>query len=356
MRKIIVCSIVSLLFLASAYAQNANVLDTIRVAALQSFNAPSVGALVLGNVLKVDFTCELLNEGMQKIRDPLKVTQKPKKEDFAKYVTGGRGTTVWVVVTDAIEEPGTYYIKIGVNASGEVGALKKDFYYMVIVSNPKIAAPVVLRDKYFFSEKETFSFATVDYPDPTLYSFEILDGSNVVYSGSGPVVQLDSMLRTQSYVGKTLKVVGKYQGKEFTYFEGSTGSTKRSTWEFSIAKPNLENLHNWEIKPNDQWLLSVYNKQSLAFWFVYIGNTPNGFAVTVPEITGLRVTSDPDNFVGGASGNRISGSFRIVDVSVNEEFLNQMQVGDEQQVKLKITFRTQFGESVTKEYYAVIIK
>jgi hypothetical protein len=166
---------------------------------------------------------------------------------------------------------------------------------------------------------------------------------------------LDSVLKNSANVGKKLKVRGLYQGNEFAYHNAGSDKLENSTWEFSIDKPGLEEFSQWEKKENDQWLISVYNSQAKSFWYVYIGATPSGFAVSTPELSGLRVTSDPENFVSGASQRR-SASFRVVDLNINQDFLDAMKVGDEQKVKVSISFRTQFGEQVKKDYYAVVIK
>jgi len=337
------------------FAQKVDVLDTIKVASLQNFNAPSVGALVLANILKLDYTAELLGPNLQKIRDVKKATQKPKKEDMPKAVQGGRGTTVWIVFNDMIEEPGTYYIKISINASGELGGLKKDVYYLVEVYNPMLAAAVNLRPSYYYGEKESFSFATVEYTDPNAYSYEILDGASVVYKNNGPFVKLDTILKVPSNVGKTFKIRGLYQGKEFAFKSSSTGKAEKSTWQFSVERPGLQEFNGWEKKENDQWLVSVYNSLATQFWYVYIGKTPSGFAVTVPDLNALRITTEPENFISGFT-QRTIGSFKVVELTINEEFLNQMPIGESKPVKVHVAYKTQFGEAFSKDYYAVVIR
>lgn len=340
---------------AVSFGQKVEVFDTINVATLQNFNAPSVGALVLSNILKFDFSAELLNENLSKIRDIRKHTQKPRKEDFAKYTTGGRGTTVWLVLHDMIENPGKYYIKVSIRASGELGALNKDVYYLVNCYIPRMAAPINLRKTYFFSESETFSFATVDYTDPNAYSYEVVDGSTAVLRGVGPVVKLDTILNDINNFGKQLTIKGLYQGKEFSYKNPQSGEVEKSTWQFAIEKPTLDEFNGWSSKDNDDWLISVYNSFSKQFLFVYLGMKPNGFVVVRPEARGLRVTSEPENFITGAN-QRKQGSFLYIDLLINEEFLNNMAVGSDEKVKITIQFTTQFGEKVKKEYYGVVIK
>ncbi len=355
MKKLFI-PLIFVLLAASVNAQKSDVSDTIRVAALQKFTAPSVGALVLGNILKLKYTAELLNEKREKIRPIKNITQRPKQEDFSKSTSGGRGTTVWMVFSDMIETPGIYFVKISIDANGELGALKADRYYMIKVSNPVMASKIELRKTYFPGEKETFSFATLEYTDINAYSYEIKEqGGAVLMQGTGPIVKLDSVLKNPLNVGKKISISGMYQGKPFEFSNPVTQELEKSSWEFSVEKPGLEEFSQWEKKENDQWLVSVYNSQAKSFWYIYIGNTPNGFAVSSPEINGLRVTSDPENFIQGASQRR-SASFKVIDLNINQEFLDNMKPGDEQKVKVTVNFRTQFGEQIKRDYYAVVIK
>ncbi|MCE1189105.1 MAG: hypothetical protein LWX56_08175 [Ignavibacteria bacterium] len=357
MKKIFFIAMVLFACTGLLQAQKVTPKDTIRVAVLENFNAPSAGALVMANVLKLDISAELLDANLKKLRDITKITQRPKKEDMAKAASGGRGTTVWAVFSDMVEEPGTYYVKASVNMSGELGSAKQDVYFMVIASQPTIAAPVKLRDKYFFGEKETFSFATVNYPDPNAYSYQVADGSGqILYKGNGPVVRMDSAFNMVTNCGKKITIKGFYQGKPFLYKEAGSEKSRASSWECNLQQPVISEFCEWKKDKSDEnYLISIENDMAKQFFFIYTGDTPGGFSVTVPDIQGLRVASEPENFIAGASVRK-SRPFAIVDIKVNEEFMNQMKVGDSQNIKLHVSFRTQFGETYNKDFYAVVIK
>ena len=99
------------------------------------------------------------------------------------------------------------------------------------VHNPTIASEINLRkdDPYFYSEKETFSFATMEYKDPSAYSFEIKNSAGkLIDSGSGSIIKLDKALNDLKNIGEELLISGKYNGKEFQYnkMDGS-GTGKR---------------------------------------------------------------------------------------------------------------------------------
>lgn len=335
------------------------IVDTLDVVTLQKFDVPSPGALVLANILRLDFSAELLDANMNKIRDCQNFTQKPSKEDLPKATSGGRGTTVWIVIHETIENEGTFYIRANINANGETGAFRTSVLYMVNVTSPSMAAPIRLRPSYFFKENETFSFATVEYSDVNLYTYRIVDGGgSEVTSGTGPVVNLTDILGDLQNVGKKLTIIGMYQDKEFS-FKSSNGENQTSRWDFEIAKPSFESFNGWASKDfKDEWYISIDNDFSKTFLFLYIGNLPGGgFATVTPEFRSPRVEAEPADFLSGSGvtvGRR--GAFATLILQVNENFINSMQIGDSEDVKLKFTMRTQFNTNETLEVKATIIK
>lgn len=333
--------------------------DTLNVVTLQKFNIPSPGALVLANILRLEFSAELLDANLSKIRDCENFIQKPKKEDLAKATSGGRGTTVWIVLNETIENEGTFYIRANISATGETGAFKASVLYMINVTSPTMAAPISLRPSYFYKENETFSFATVEYSDVNLYSYQIVDGGgSILTSGTGPVVNLTEILGDLQNVGKKLTVKGMYQGKEFS-FVNNAGNKQSSQWEFEIAKPSFESFNGWASKDyKNEWYISIDNDFSKRFLFLYIGNLPGGgFATVTPEFRSPRVEAEPADFLsgGGVVVGR-QGAFATLTLQLNENFINSMQIGDSEDVKLKFTMRTQFNTNETLEVKATIIK
>lgn len=348
-----------LVFAASAvFAQSNGVEDTIRVASLQRFNAPSVGAIIVQNVLKFDFQAEILDANRNKIRDVKEYTQRPKKEEFAKKTQGGRGTTVSLVIHETIDKPGIYYLRVGVTATGEVGgSAKKDYLYAIMVDYPKVLSAVNLRKNYYFSEKEAFSFATAEYTDANAYSYRIFDGATIVDSGRGSMLRLDKVLSDINNVGKSLSLKGYYQGNEIQYKTLFSDSVFSSSWDISVQKPNLDEFNGWKSKADPEWMVSVYNNFSKSFLFIYLGATPSGgFVVVRPDARNISVKAEPEGFLKGSGFNtRKQGSFFYIDLDVNDDYIQEMKE-TEVAVKVTISFRTQFGESVKRDYYAVVIK
>jgi len=336
-----------------------NISDTIHVVTLQSFNVPQVGAIVAANLLSFDFTAELLTAGGQKVRDIKGFTQRPRKEDFSKYVSGGRGTTVWLVLHDFIDQPGSYMVKITVSGKGETGAFKADRYYAVIVSEPTLAAPITLRPNYYFSENDVMSFATSEYTDFNLYSYQVLDGSAIIDSGRGSVVRLDKILSDINSVGKSITIKGFYQGNQFTFRNPFKDAVENSEWTFSIDKPAVQKFNGWSsAEPKageDPWYISVDNQFSKSFLFTYMGMKPGGIVAVTPEVRNLRVTAEPEAFITGAT-QRKQGVFVYIDLNVNPEFMNAMSTGSDADIKITVQFRTQFGDQVKETFYATVIK
>ena len=336
-------------------AQNIDVRDTINVAAFQNFD---VAPFVLGNILRIDYTIDLLDANMQKVRECTNFSQKPKKEDFGKATAGGRGTTFILFVKESIEQTGTFYIRISVKASGETGGLNRDFYYLVNVDNPTIASALNIRPNYFYGEQGTFSFATVEFGDINAYSYKIEDGGRTVISGSGPIVNLDTVLNNTEFVGKQLTITGMYNGKEFT-FKNAKNELLKSSWQITIDKPFLTEFAGWKTVTKDdkgeEFYISIDNPKDREFLFTYIGNTPTGFVVVKPKFRNYRVTSDFEGLVNGLTTYE-AGSFSYLVLQINDDVYSGIPVGQSEDVKITLTFSTQFDNNVKKEFRATIIR
>ena len=148
--------ILSILLISTfSLAQKVEVRDTINAAAYQNFD---VSPFVLGNILRIDYSIDLLDANLQKVRECKNFSQKPKKEDFAKATAGGRGTTFILFIKEAIEQTGTFYIRVSVKATGETGGLNKEFYYLVNVDYPTIASALNIRPNYYYGEQGLVPF------------------------------------------------------------------------------------------------------------------------------------------------------------------------------------------------------
>ncbi|MCK9426297.1 MAG: hypothetical protein M0Q21_09695 [Ignavibacteriaceae bacterium] len=344
-----------LLISTFSLAQKVDVKDTIKAAAFQNFDVPP---FVLTNIMRIDYTVDLLDASLQKIRECKNLTQKPKKEDFAKATSGGRGTTFILFIKESIEQTGSFYIRLSVKASGELGSLTKEFFYLVNVDNPTIASAVNLRPKYFYGEQGTFSFATVEFGDINAYSFKIEDGGRTVLTGVGPIVSLDTVLNNIEFVGKQLAITGMYNGKEFT-FKNAKNEILKSSWQITIDKPSLTEFAGWKTVNKDdkgeEFYISIDNPKDREFLFTYIGNTPTGFVVVKPKFKNYRVTSDFEGLVNGLT-NYDAGSFSYLVLQINEDVYSAIPVGQSQDIKISLTFSTQFENNVKKEFRATIIR
>ncbi len=353
MKKIILIFFIAV----SVFAQSKyTIKDTISVVTLQKFNVPKNRYIVLTNIKRVSFTAELLDANFNKLRDASEFWQDPIPSRVTRNAKGGRGVMVQYAVKEAIEKPGKYYVKISIKYRDEKGSGRASAYYMVNVDYPRMGSEVKLRDHYFFTEKETMSFATLEFSDPNGYSYQVLDGSkNEIVAGQGSIVKLDKVFSNLSNVGKTITIKGYYHRKEFSYiYDGQ--DVHKSEWTFTLDKPNLEEFDDWKKgKPDDKISISAWNKNAMRLLYTYIGSTPNGFVVVYPNPKRFRITSEPADFIKNARYHR-TGNFLYVSFKLNSDFLNEMEDCGEQPIKLKVQFTTQFGESVIKNYEGTILK
>lgn len=365
-RTLLKATIFIFLLSTIGFSQGFKIDDTLEVVTLQKVRVPEI-PLVLSAITKVNsLSAEILNSSgssILKLTDSQKF-QKPSSDEVVSKVTQqqGRGVTVQTYFEPLFEEPGIYYLKMSINVTGEANkALVADKYYMIDVKIPSLAAPVAVRNSYFFSENPAFSFAVKEYTDQEKYSYKISDGVSTLKEGKGSFINLSEILNDAQNVGKSIKVQGFYNDKLMTYNDPVTGKPQVASWDIMIQKPGLGDFSGWatlsekEAENAAPWYISVDNQASRQFLFGYFGNTANGFVFAAPKFNQLRVTAEPDNFIQSVSQTK-KGLFPVVEIVVNPAFLDAMAIGSDQDIKLTIQFTTQFGEKVVKKYRANVIK
>ena len=149
--------------------------DTLNVVTLERFSVPKAKQIVLTNIKQSSIVAELLDKDFKKLRDIKEIVQNPSPEVVKKKSKGGRGVMVQYIVYSTIEEPGEYYIKVNIKYRDERRKGKATAYYKINVSYPIVNNEISLRDNYFYSERETMSFATADFSDLNGYSYKIVD-------------------------------------------------------------------------------------------------------------------------------------------------------------------------------------
>ena len=316
--------------------------------------------IVLVNILGGEFKASLLNSGGGYLRDCEEVWQFPSKEELARKVQGGRGETVQFHTREAVEDAGVYYIKMDVSIMDENRRrFSKSAYYMINVHNPTMAAEINLREEkpYYFSEKETFSFATVEFSDANAYSYQVLDpGQTVIEEGKGSVVNLDAVLSDIRNVAKTISIRGLYEGKEFQYISNGDKQPRNSTWSIKITSPSIEEFGDWQkSNPNDQIVISAYNKNARRILYTYFAKTDEGYVLIGPEARNFRLTCDPPNFIINQKPTTV-GVFLYITFDFNEDMLFELGDFGQQALQVTIEFTTQFGEKKKTEYSALILK
>ncbi|MEN8191463.1 MAG: hypothetical protein ABFS12_01520 [Bacteroidota bacterium] len=335
---------------------NITISDTIDVVTLQKFNVPEDRNIVLTNIKQISIQSELLDSEFNKIRDVDEIFQTLSSDEVIKKSKDGRGVMVQVVANEAIEEPGAYYIKININYIDEQGKGFASAYYQINVSYPQVNSKINLRENYFYSEKETMSFATSEFADPNGYSFEIIDqAGNVLSKGNSSIVSLNSVFNNIKNVGKEITIKGYYKEKQF-FYEYNGAEVHKSEWTIRLNKPNLEEFNDWKkANPNDRIAISAWNKNAMRLLYTYTGNTPNGFAVVYPEINNFKFKGEPSELFNKSKYSR-AGNFLYVSFDLNKEYLAELEDCAEQPVRISIEFTTQFDEKVEKVYEGIILK
>lgn len=360
MKRVILLFLISFSFIAG---QGVNVRDTINVVALQQFKVPARKQIVLTNIKSISsFKATLLDESLNQIKELTDYYQDPKT-----LKGGERGETVVYEVYGIAEKSGTYYVKIELSFVDETARRSVTGYYLLNVDNPTMSAKLSVRESYYPGEKETFSFATAEYTDPLNYSYEIQNsGGQTVAEGTGAIVSLDDVLKKDESISQTYTVIGKYSGQEFQYKEFDTGELKDSRWQFNVVPPTLSSFVTWKDLSNDKekeaggvYYISPFNKKLLTFYFIYTGYVEeDGSLVAAPaKIRNLTITSEPSDFLmpGRGGAFKQSGYFTIIDLDLNQQFIDGLEIGDEVPVKIKMKFSTQFERNKEYEFESTII-
>ena len=156
-------------------------------------------------------------------------------------------------------------------------------------------------------------------------------------------------------VGKELTIKGYYKEKQF-FYEYNGDEVHKSEWTITLNKPNLEEFNDWKkANPDDRIAISAWNKNAMRLLYTYTGNTPNGFAVVYPEITGFKFKGEPAELFKNSRQSR-AGNFLYIAFTLNEEYLAEMEDCAEQPVRITVEFTTQFDEKVQKIYDGIILK
>lgn len=354
-----------LIFIAAQIFAQGKVTDTLNLVTMQKFKVPGNKEIVLTNIKSVKIEAELLNSNMGVIRQIKELNQDPAPEKMQEKMRGQRSVLVTFSCFETIDEPGTYFVRIKIDAVSETGSQKGERISRLEVKNPILAAPLNLRPEYLYNEKVTFSFATLEYTDFNLYSYTIYNDNSgaVLEEGKGPIITLDKWFSDIGMVGSKIKIVGKYNGKEFKY-QKKDGTVESTNWTTSVKKLTLfKNLvlltTESDVKAGKQPLVvSAYNTSIFRLPYGYFNRSEDGtFVTALPLLKSVNVTSEPPEFVKDVIADVPNkGAFSFVQVNVNQDYINALEDCGQQEVKLRISFQTQFKETMTETYQFIILK
>ncbi len=354
-----------LLVTFSCFAQS-KVVDTLNLVTMQKFKVPASREIVLTNIKSVKIEAELLNSSMQVIREIKELNQDPAPSKMAAALSGKRSVLVTFSCYETIDEPGTYFVRIKINAISETGQQTGERISRLEVKNPILAAPLNLRSEYLFNEKETFSFATLEYTNFNLYSYTIYNENSdaVLEEGKGPIVTLDKWLSDINMVGARIKIVGRYNGKEFKY-QKKDGTVESSTWVTTVKKLALfknlvlltteNDVKSGKVQP---LVVSAYNPAIFRLPYGYFSKSETGtFVTALPILKSVVVTSEPAELVKDFIADvPTKGAFSFIQVNLNQDYINSLPECGQQEVKLRVSFKTQFNDTMNETYQFIILK
>ncbi len=363
--KIFYYFFILLVLLASGFsnAQNfSKVNDTLNVVTFQRFKIPKDKNWVIQNVLDLKVSAKLYSKDGQFIRDLNDIWRELSEEQLKKEVTGGRGITVQAAAYATIENPGTYYIVADVIVLDE-GHNRREAKptYLVNVVYPTIAADINIREKlpYYFSEKKTISFATLEFDEPNEYSYRILNSSNkVVQSGNSSYIILDTLFADLQNVGQTFTIQGLYRGKAFYYLAHGSNKQQLSEWKVMLDAPSAAALGDWAYNADKDHPLAISVDNPAAKRILYTMNaiTPSGAVIFVkPEFRNLQITSNPDGLITNI--NTVAGGvFEYITFDYDKTIVDSMDKCSYKQVTITVEFNTQFNKHEKFVYTGFLLK
>ncbi len=270
-----------------------------------------------------------------------------------------------------IEAPGTYRFVREITYDQSDGTrISLTQYWALVVTSPVLVPK--LDPFYFPHEPAYFSFAS-GHSDFERYSFAVYDQNNPaspVFSGKGPVVQLDSLTLRPDVIrfeeaSHTYIVKGMYDGRQFMYKKGpaDTAAPVLSEWTVTVRKPVFQMLQTWlpEQEFDDSTLaFQVGNSlklQSIAyanlceFRCVYFSKKTNTYVYTPMTIRDIKVESDKSFLESSETYSAVpDGFYNLIEIKRNETIaLPPSGV----EVRLTISFRTQY-EQITRRYKAIV--
>jgi hypothetical protein len=214
-----------------------------------------------------------------------------------------------------------------------------------IGANPELIPQ--LDSFYYYAEKGFFNFATSSRENYSLYSYKIEVESTDVYSGSGPIVIIDSLTNNINYVGKTIKIKGYYNKSDFQYYNPATQNYVKSAWSVLIKAPDsdyLEYYGNWTTGALKEGaiVIDLGNPEVNTIKFSYLVLKKDSYIIIPPKLESLTVESIPDNILSTkhpqVAYGKIWSSFVV---EPNQTFLSSLQ--GLRNISLSISFTDQFG-------------
>ncbi|HLP15022.1 MAG TPA: hypothetical protein VK470_02120 [Bacteroidota bacterium] len=238
-----------------------------------------------------------------------------------------------------------------------------------------VSAPVLepkLDSVYYPYEKGYFNFAS-GHSDYDKYSWTIYDPANPgrrSFSGTGPVVPLDSLTRWDSVLVEfeprhQYVIKGMYDGQSFRYAKTGAGNalSGQSLWTITINKPVLQELNTWPLEDdfnkaapaeraaNSLKLHSYLFANLCEFRYAYFSRKGNSYIYTPMLISGIEVESS-SRILSNTCTETQEGFYHLIQIRRKDD--KAPPLGKSTDVTLRISFYTQY-EQVERRCKAIVL-
>jgi hypothetical protein len=289
--------------------------------------------------------------------------KKILKEGVLDRASHSKAVSDTVAMT--IDSAGLYVAFYKIDGVGRDDGMRHRYGFFSEVTARWPLVPMQPDPKYYFGERNTFSFAA-GHKDYSGYSFDILKASKVVLTGKGPVISIGDLSLNSSGLGD-FEVRGYYRGAEFKYVDSVGGPVRRSEWTINVSPPEHREFKSHWLDLADPAggsvpLLDLSSESAFMkpcdFHFAAWGYFYSGIYLISSRITSVDVESTPAAFLPPERSKRYNrsekGLWSVIEVRPSPVFVNQRSRDYPSEVTLKFTITDEFEVTWSKTVRAKV--
>lgn len=317
-----------------------NPVDTTYGVTFQNIKIPSSRNIVKTAITKIsNISAKIYDSNFNYIKDAEEIWLSPTKEELVRKVraSGGRGKVVQIYSKAYLQDKGNYFLQFDLSYDGETGHRTEKITYAINVDYPILATDVKLRESgYYYGEKLTFSFATLEFDEPKMYSYDVKDlstGEIIKSEEQKSYVVLDDIFNEVKYLGKDLEINGYYQKNTFYKYRYKDDPTpQESKWQVKFSQPQSSMIGTWVTakQPGVVKAISVENLEANKIYYLLSALAEDKYVVVDPKVRSVQVSAVTD-FEGNVfkkSANVFKdGAYNVIVLEYEPSFLEILEVG-----------------------------